>query len=295
VPEPSTTPEQGRGDPVLAPVHLEGDPHLAFQPLVDLGDGALIGFEALLRWRHPTEGVMPPTEVLSRAEADGDLGPVTRWVLEEGCTRAAKWPETLQLSVNVSVAQLRAGLVWSATREALALAGLAPHRLTLEVPDLALTDPAAREDLGRLARAGILLGVDDVGAGGGSVGILADLGVATVKVDRAFVANLEPEEGINRTVVETAVRLAHSAGMSAVAAGVETAHQARVVAELGCDAAQGYYFAPPLNPARAADLAARAEHRFDLGRPPGGGPDHLASRARHRAKEGPGAGPPAPA
>jgi EAL domain-containing protein (putative c-di-GMP-specific phosphodiesterase class I) len=246
---------------------LSGAPRLAYQPVVDLGSGRLLGFEALLRWWNPATGLMRPGLLIPWAEANGDIVAIGEWVLEEGCRHAAAWPNSLQLAVNCSIVQLRKGEASKSVMRALEASGLEPDRLTIEVTEQAMTDEVARVDLTAIAELGVQLAVDDVGTSWSSFELLRRMAINTVKIDGSFVSQLEPRQGINRMVVETVVHLAHSAGMSTVAEGVETSLAAQIVREFDSDAAQGYFFAPPLDVTRATELATTPGIRFPLDGP----------------------------
>ena len=259
--------QMAAGIPGVRPLVLPGEPAIAYQPVVDLGSGMLLGFEALVRWRHPTEGIILPALLIPWAEANGDIVALGEFVLREGCRHAAKWPRSLQLAVNVSIVQLRRGVASTAVAHALEGSGLPPDRLTVEVTEHALNDEQALNDLRRIAAMEVQLAVDDVGTSWNSFDRLRRMAVNTIKIDGSFVAGLEVHEGINRMIVETVVHLAHSSGMSTVAEGVETATHAAIVREFDSDAAQGYFFAPPLPPEQASALAAKTEFRFPLDGP----------------------------
>lgn len=254
------------------PLMLAGEAGLEYQPLVDLGSGRLLGFEALLRWQHPTEGRILPRLLIPWLEANGDIVRVGEWVLAEGCRHAATWPSNVQLAVNCSLIQLRRGVASKAVVRALEDAGLDPSRLTIEVTEHAMSDEAAVNDLSAITRLGVELAVDDVGTSWVSFDLLRKMAVNTVKIDRSFVGGLESDHGINRMVVETVVHLAHSSGMSTVAEGVETALQSKIVREFECDAAQGYFFAPPMSVEEATEIANSADLRFRLDGEPA---DHI--------------------
>jgi len=243
---------------------LAGEPRIEYQPIIDLGSGRLLGFEALLRWHHPTEGLIPPNLLIPWAEANGDIVGIGAWVLTEGCQHAQKWPVSLQLAVNCSLVQLRVGAASIAVRAALEASGLEPDRLTIEVTEHAMADEAAVADLRAIAALGALLAVDDVGTSWTSFDLLRRMDVNTVKIDGSFVGGLEPQHGINRMVVETVVHLAHSSGMATVAEGVENEVTAAIVREFDSDAAQGYFFAPPLHSDVATQMANSEDFRFPL-------------------------------
>jgi len=182
----------------------------------------------------------------------------------EGCRQAMEWPPSVQLAVNCSIVQLRRGVAYQAVSDALKESGLAADRLTIEVTERAVSDPLAVAQLKAIIELGVQLAVDDVGTSWNSFDLLKRLAVNTVKIDESFVTGLESREGINRMVVETVVHLAHSSGMATVAEGVETSLHAAIVREFESDAAQGYFFAPPLSGASAAAMAALPELRFPL-------------------------------
>jgi EAL domain-containing protein (putative c-di-GMP-specific phosphodiesterase class I) len=234
---------------------LSGEPALEYQPVVDLTSGRLLGFEALLRWHHPDEGLILPGLLIPWLEANGDIVQLGEWVLREGCRQATHWPKNIQLAVNLSMIQLRRGVGTRAVSEAIAYSGIEPGRLTVEVTEHAMVDEVAMSDLRAIGALGVELAVDDVGTSWTSFDVLRRMAVNIVKIDRSFVGSLEPQQGINRLVVETVVSLAHSAGISTVAEGVETSQQAAIVREFECDAAQGYFFAPPLSVEMATQLA----------------------------------------
>jgi len=254
---------------------LNGEPTLEYQPLIDLTSGRLLGFETLLRWRHPDEGIILPSLLLPWLEANGDIVQLGEWVLTEGCRQAASWPKNIQLAVNLSIVQLRRSVGADAVARALERSGIEPGRLTVEVTEHALVEDVAVNDLRAIGALGVELAVDDVGTSWTSFDVLRRMAVNTVKIDRSFVGSLEPQKGINRLIVETVVSLAHSGGISTVAEGVETSQQVAIVQDFECDAAQGYFFAPPLSIEVATELANEpgycfsfegggwAEHKFD--------------------------------
>jgi len=244
---------------VMAPeitFELEGNPVLEFQPVIDLSDGRLLGMEALIRWDHPRLGRLTPGQLIPRAETNGDILALSRWVLAEACGLAATWSSSVQLAVNCTLSQLRNGDASRSVTAALETSGLEPGRLTLEITEDTVADSDAFEDLRTLSSLGVELAVDDVGTNWSSFEPLRRLAVNTVKIDGSFVAGLEPTQGINRLVVETVIHMAHSLGMATIAEGVETAAQVALVREFEADAAQGYFFAHPMSPEEATAMAA---------------------------------------
>jgi len=234
---------------------LDGTPTLAFQPAVDLANGRLLGFEALLRWCDSSGGNIPPDVLIPWAEAHGHMNALNQWVLTEACSQAAKWPSHFQLAVNCSVFQLRRGNAAVAAASALERSGLNPDRLTVEVTEISVADDEAAADLQVMTRLGIQLTVDDVGSDWSVLEDLRGCVVNTVKIDGALVAGLTIPGGPTRAIVETIVKLSYSLGLCTVAEAVETGDQVAILCEMGVEAAQGYFFSPPLTASDAFALA----------------------------------------
>ncbi len=226
---------------------LAGHPLLEFQPAVDLATGRLLGFEALVRWDHPSRGHISPGILIPWAEANGDIIPLNAWVLAEACRQAQHWPSGIQLAVNCSIVQLRQGEASLAVARALQSSGLNPDRLTIEITEHTIADERAATDLRALSTMGVHLAVDDVGTMWSSLNSLRRFAIETVKIDAAFIANLEAAEGMNRAIVDAIVHVGHSLAMSAVAEGVETEAQVAILREFGTDVAQGFFFARPMS------------------------------------------------
>ena len=238
---------------------LLGTPYLEYHPVVDLSSGRLLGMEALVRWQHPTEGRIPPDQLIPRAEASGDIGPLTRWILTEACEQANRWSPSIQLGVNCTVHQLLHGDVAGAVADSLAQTGFRGGQLTLEVTEDAIVDPDAAGHLKQLSQMGVQLSVDDVGTNWSSFELLKRNSISTLKIDGSFVAGLENSEGINRLVVETVIHMAHSLGMSAIVERIERPTQVDIVRSFGADAAQGFFFAQPMSGEDAAAFACGPE------------------------------------
>ncbi len=238
---------------------LAGTPFLEYLPVVDLSSGRLLGMEALVRWQHPTQGLISPNQLIPYAEEHGDIGPLTRWILMEACEQACSWSPSIQLGVNCTIHQLRRGEVSNAVAAALEGTGFRSGQLTLEVTEDAIVDPAASADLKHLSQMGVQLSVDDAGTNWSSFEPFKRHSIGTVKIDGSFIAGLEPTQGINRLVVETVIHMAHSLGMSAIVEAVETASQVEIVRSFNADAAQGFFFARPMSSERAASLAGGTE------------------------------------
>jgi diguanylate cyclase (GGDEF)-like protein/PAS domain S-box-containing protein len=239
---------------------------VVYQPVVRLPGGELAGVEALVRWRHPERGLVPPGDFVGIAEECGLIGAIGDFVLGTACRQFALWQAALGpaappcLAVNLSPAQLcEPGLV-PEVRWVLEQAGMRPHQLQLEVTEsLAAKGQQVQATLRELKALGVTLALDDFGTGYSSLACLDQLPVDTVKIDRSFVAHAQGME-YRRVLIEATIRVARTLGMATVAEGIETEAQARHMAELGCDMGQGYHFGHPLDvPALDAWLAARAE------------------------------------
>ncbi len=226
---------------------LLGAPYLEYLPVIDLSSGRLLGMEALVRWQHPTEGRISPDLLIPAAEASGDIGPLTRWIVAEACEEACRWSPSIQLGVNCTIEQLRRGEVSKAVARALDQTGFRSGQLNIEVTEDSVVDAVAAADLQNLSEMGVQLSVDDVGTNWSSFEPFKRHDISTVKIDGSFIAGLESNQGINRLVVETVIHMAHSLGMSAIVESVETSKQVEIVRAFGADAAQGFFFAPPVS------------------------------------------------
>ncbi|MGX6600711.1 putative bifunctional diguanylate cyclase/phosphodiesterase [Micromonosporaceae bacterium Da 78-11] len=221
---------------------------LYYQPVVALSDGRVIGAEALIRWQHPTRGVVGPADIIPAAESTGLIIKIGRWVIDEACRQMAAWqtdrPDAAALTINVnaSARQLREPTFARDVATALRTHGLEPHRLTIEITEsTAVGGGATADTLAELRTLGVRVALDDFGTGQSTLTLLATCPVDQIKLDRSFV----PDAG--SSVIATAVlQLAHGFGVEAVAEGAETADQARRLRELGYDRAQGYHFARPM-------------------------------------------------
>jgi diguanylate cyclase (GGDEF)-like protein len=235
-----------------------------YQPQIRLPDGALLGFEALVRWRQPGRGLRPPSDFLDVAVETGLIVPMGRFVLREACRQVRRWQPRdrsgppLTVSVNLSVTEILQPDLVEAVRSALADSGLPPTALELEITETAVLEASEeiRDVLHQLKQVGVRLAIDDFGVGYSYLSHLRDFPIDRVKIDRSFIAGLGAP-GEDRTIVEAVIRLAHELGLGVVAEGVETEAQATELSVMGCDVAQGYHYAPPLT-ARAAALYRRA-------------------------------------
>jgi diguanylate cyclase (GGDEF)-like protein/PAS domain S-box-containing protein len=233
-----------------------GELRALYQPIVRLVDGTMVAAEALVRWVHPERGLLEASQFVPLAEETGIIVPVGGWVLEEACRQAATWPgngDAPAVSVNLSARQLSRPDLVDLVAHALRESGLNPDRLWLEITESVLMEDAdtAVAALERLRALGAHLSVDDFGTGYSSLAYLRRFPVDSLKVDRSFVAGLgqDPEDS---AIVEAVVSMAHSLHLSVVAEGVETLEQLTRLRELGCELAQGFYFAAPV-PSSALD------------------------------------------
>ncbi|MGW2729009.1 putative bifunctional diguanylate cyclase/phosphodiesterase [Streptomyces sp. NPDC001494] len=251
------------------PTALErGEFFIEYQPLVHLGDGSVRGAEALVRWLHPQHGVLGPDRFIPLAEHTGLIVPLGRWVLEQSIRQAREWRERyagqdaaspLRINVNLSPCQLgHPGLVQD-TVDILERAGVTPDALCLEVTESALigADDALLKPLRRLAEMGVDIALDDFGTGYSNLANLRRLPVSVLKLDRSFTRSMQqfPADPVDLKIVEGIVSLAHSLDLAVTVEGVETGAQAEQLRILGCDTAQGWYYARPGPPERLHELA----------------------------------------
>ena len=221
-----------------------------YQPVVDLQSGRPVAVEALVRWQHPTRGLVPPDSFIPVAESSGLIIPLGRWVLDRACRDAAAWTgelADLDVAVNLSVRQLTQPDVLMQVRQALAESGLSADRLMLEVTESAVMEDAeaARIALDALTGLGVRVAIDDFGTGYSSLLYLRRYPINALKVDRAFVSGIGMS-GDDTAIVNSVVSLAHAVGATSIAEGVETTEQFAALREIGCRQAQGYLFSRPV-------------------------------------------------
>ncbi|HSH58638.1 MAG TPA: EAL domain-containing protein, partial [Acidimicrobiales bacterium] len=236
----------------------DGQLRLHYQPKFDLraetvGNEAIVGFEALVRWEHPQNGLVPPSEFIPLAEETGLIVPIGDWVLREACLQLAQWRRTaspiaseLTMAVNVSARQLARSELVELVSSALAESGLEAAALELEITESAIMADvlAAIAALGRLRDLGVSLAIDDFGTGYSSLNYLKRFPINCIKIDRAFVDGLGRDSG-DAAIAAAAVGMGRALGMRSVAEGVETFEQLVELQALGCDMAQGYYLGRP--------------------------------------------------
>jgi len=240
---------------------------LRYQPIVRLADDAIVGAEALIRWRHPQRGLIGPTDFIPLAEDTGLIVDIGAWVVTSACTALRRLSDSdpklaeLGLSVNVSVKQLRVPGLVETVAAALARFEIAPGRLTVEMTESVFADDLGAIDrvLGELRALGVRIAVDDFGTGYSSLAYLKHLPFDTLKIDRSIVEGLGSDP-CDEAIVASALGVSRALGLLAVAEGVETAEQLATLKALGCEAAQGFYFSEPVS---TADLAALVVGRVD--------------------------------
>lgn len=226
-----------------------GQLELHYQPVVGAADSRLLGFEALLRWQHPTRGLLLPPEFLPLAERTSLIRPLTRWVLITALRQAASWRAEgaeLTIAVNISAAALEEGLL-GILDEALALTRWPVERLILEVTESSLARDAheAVTVVTRLRQRGVQVAIDDFGAGFTGLGQLRTLPVHQLKIDRQFVTGVAVDRA-DEAIVASIIALAHRLGLTVVAEGVETRDAARALSAMGCDELQGHLVGRPM-------------------------------------------------
>jgi diguanylate cyclase (GGDEF)-like protein len=232
-----------------------------YQPYIDLRTSQVVGVEALVRWRHPSLGVLEPSAFISLAERNEVIVALDTWVLEETCRQARTWLDQglrpLRLSVNLASRDFSNPDLFDNTERALAASGLDPSLLELEITERVVLERAgpARHNIDRLRRLGVRFTIDDFGTGNSSLSRIGSFPVSTLKIDHSFVQVLAPD-GENDALVSAIISMAQRLGLDCVAEGVETSLQSRVLLQRGCTTAQGYFFSPPLPPGEIAALMA---------------------------------------
>ena len=224
-----------------------GEFELYYQPLLNLETDQISGCEALLRWNHPTRGMILPADFIPVAEEMGLIVPIGEWVLREACAEAATWPVNLKIAVNVSPAQFKSPALMSVIVSALATSGIAPQRLELEVTESVMIQDseAAFATLGQLHGLGVRIALDDFGTGYSSLSFLRKFPLDNIKIDRSFVYELADASEDSRAIARAVIRLAVTLGKTTTAEGVETVEMLESVRAEGCTEMQGYYFSRP--------------------------------------------------
>ena len=238
-----------------------GEFRLFYQPIVSLESNRVVGFEALLRWNHPTLDAISPVDFVPLAERTGFIVPLGEWILREACRQLSGWQDSiphardLWVSVNLSGVQLQHPALVDEVTEALRASSLKPQSLVLELTEgVAMANPTGVKTLlMRLRAMGVRISIDDFGTGYSSLAYLRQFPVDTLKVDRAFVRGIESHKE-SADIVGSVTAMAQQLGLSVVAEGIENDEQAKLLRSLRCESGQGNLFAKPLDVNRASDL-----------------------------------------
>ncbi len=234
---------------------------LFYQPIIAFASGKIVGFEALIRWKHPTKGIISPMEFIPLAEETGLIIPIGIWVMEEACRQVAEWDNLLpdknriNIGVNVSAHQFTEVDFMDTVRNALDKAQLDGSGLKLELTETALIDNPDRVEhiLTEVKKLNIKTALDDYGTGYCSLSYLHRFPFGTLKIDQSFVRNIEKKHK-NHEIVHSTIALAHKLGMDVIAEGIETKKEAKALCNMDCDFGQGMLFQPPLPVEDAAKL-----------------------------------------
>jgi EAL domain-containing protein (putative c-di-GMP-specific phosphodiesterase class I) len=224
-----------------------------------------VGFEALLRWQHPKKGLQQPSAFLPLAEEMDLIVPIDGWVLQEACRQAKRWEgdhptaSLVRMNINLSPRQLKGGGLARTIEETLTRVALEVHILALDITERFLLKASVdnARSLDELKKMGIRLDLDDFGTGYSSLSYLKDFPMDGVKLDKSFVEGLG-EDAAGTALVRKIIDLCHTLGLEVLAEGVETAEQAALLREMGCDLGQGFYFARPLPSEEFAELRPEA-------------------------------------
>ena len=224
---------------------------LHYQPVVDLASGRLLGCEALIRWQHPTKGLVPPFEFIAAAEKSGLIVDIGEWVLGEACRQLVQWQAAghneLTMAVNLSPVQFRRGNIEYVVENALRQSGLRPEFLELEITESTLIQDSVTfmESLQRLSAMGIKIAIDDFGTGYSNLSYLQRFAVHKLKIDRSFVIRMQNGTQ-DRAIVQAIVQMAKSLKLTTTAEGIEDETARQLLIEAGCDQGQGYFFSRPV-------------------------------------------------
>ncbi|MGH6739077.1 MAG: putative bifunctional diguanylate cyclase/phosphodiesterase, partial [Bradyrhizobium sp.] len=226
---------------------LAGEFELYYQPIVELGSGKVTSFEALIRWNHPTRGLVGPVDFIPIAEEIGLIVPLGDWVLKQACRDAACWPGHLSVAVNLSAVQFRSTTLALSVVAALGASGLAANRLELEITETVLLqdDKSVLETLHQIRDLGVRISMDDFGTGYSSLSYLRSFPFDKIKIDRSFIRELGKKDDCI-AIIRAVSRLGSNLGMTTIVEGVETQEQLDILRAEGCTHAQGYLFGRPM-------------------------------------------------
>lgn len=250
--------DRRRLDDELRCAFVQGEFELYFQPQVNIRDGRLIGAEALIRWHHPSRGLLTPADFLASLERSAIVLEVGRWILNEACAFAAAMATVgveMQIGVNLFAAQLQDPRLHDNVMEALGMAGLPSHLLEIEITETTVLDldETLIGELRRLRSKGIKIAFDDYGTGFASLSVLKRYPLTRLKIDREFICNID-HSSENSAITRAIVALGSSLNLSVIAEGVETEEQVEILKAYGCEEAQGYLFARPMTASSFLDM-----------------------------------------
>ncbi len=235
----------------------EGQFFLVYQPQVAFTSGRLVGAEALLRWRHPTLGMISPGEFINIAEANGFICDLGQYMFKEACRAASAWPSHVSVAVNISPVQFLRGDLLSDLRAALNDSGLAPHRLHVEITESIFLERSDElfSTLDALRDLGVTIALDDFGTGYSSLSYISSLPLDKLKIDQSFVRDLVSDPAA-QSIVQAITSLAHGLHLKVVCEGVENAMQCEMLTAMGCEEGQGYHFGRPQSARQILSLSA---------------------------------------
>lgn len=242
-----------------------GEIQAVYQPQFDLASGAVVGAEALMRWRHPTHGAIPPAVFIPIAEETGIIHRLTAWMMERACADAAEWSEPIPVAVNVSAIDLQASDVPAMVRGALATSGLPVARLSVEITESAFVGDGQTVDatFRQLRELGIALALDDYGTGYASLGYLHRYSFSKLKVDKSFVDGI-PNNADSVAILKSVVLLSRGLALKTVVEGVETQEQREMLITLGCDIGQGYLFSRPISNSKMRRMLIKEDNNIAI-------------------------------
>jgi diguanylate cyclase (GGDEF)-like protein len=225
----------------------KGEFYVAYQPVVSTKEERIVGYEALIRWEHPTRGAISPAEFVPVAEDCGLIEAIGEWVMRTACMEASRWPENVRVAVNVSPIQFANPALPTIVTSALAKSGIAPQRLELEITEGVFLDESASSDqmFKSLKGLGVRLALDDFGTGYSSLGYLKKAPFDKIKIDQSFVRGAAVAGNRNAAIIKAIVTLAETLGMETTAEGVELKDEIALIRELGCSHIQGYIYGKP--------------------------------------------------
>jgi diguanylate cyclase (GGDEF)-like protein len=242
---------------------------VVYQPIVDAQSELVVGFEALVRWNHPTRGPVPPATFIPIAEEVGLISRIGEWVLRTACMQAATWPDHLSISVNLSPVQFAGPGLVATIMNALADSGLPPNRLEIEITEGIFLDNHSGIDqqFSALQALGVRLVLDDFGTGYASLGYLNRVPLNKIKIDRSFVQGAGDEGKRNKAIIQAIVGLARDMNMETVAEGAETLDEVELIRALGCTQIQGFIFGKPMSGEDAGKHAKRSRPMLEAMKP----------------------------